>query len=416
MAPGSNRALTRWVSRILPVIITGCVGFATYAITEPICLKYMIHDRSERGPAIAILVLLYFFLLLMAITYARLVFVVNTNPGVTPLGPGVAERRRDENKKKGDTNDIEAQQFSGTSADGVPQSVGLERFYSKDAFVCANDGRPIWCSSCGNWKEDRVHHSSEMNRCVRKMDHYCPWVGGIVSETSFKFFVQFTFYAAVYCIFALVVSAYTLSQQITNGLGADGFVIAVVALSAFFGLFTFTMTGTSMRFILVNLTNVDVIRHQSKVYQLAVRVPRGTPASSQYGVIHFPVLEARQQPSKLQTPLAGDANGNIHQGAATETSTARDQLATRTFAIVKTEMGENPWDLGYYDNWVSVMGDTIWQWLLPIKESPCCRAENNISFYELGPNYHAVRSRYGLPDLPANEASLEMQEVRRGGR
>lgn len=62
------------------------------------------------------------------------------------------------------------------------------------------------------------------------------------------------------------------------------------------------------------------------------------------------------------------------------------------------------------------MGDTIWEWLLPLKESPCCRAENNISFYELGPNYHDLRARYGLPEMPANEAGMEMEEVRRGTR
>jgi hypothetical protein len=49
--------------------------------------------------------------------------------------------------------------------------------------VCETDGRPRWCSTCCNWKLDRAHHCSELQRCVRKMDHYCPWVGGIVAET-----------------------------------------------------------------------------------------------------------------------------------------------------------------------------------------------------------------------------------------
>ncbi len=65
-----------------------------------------------------------------------------------------------------------------------PDSPGLELFYTKDIFECTADGRPVFCSPCGTWKPDRAHHSSEINRCVRKLDHFCPWTGGVVSETS----------------------------------------------------------------------------------------------------------------------------------------------------------------------------------------------------------------------------------------
>lgn len=51
----------------------------------------------------------------------------------------------------------------------------LKEFYQKDVFVCQGDGRPIWCSMCENWKPDRAHHCREIERCVRKMDHFCPW-------------------------------------------------------------------------------------------------------------------------------------------------------------------------------------------------------------------------------------------------
>lgn len=51
----------------------------------------------------------------------------------------------------------------------------LEEFHSKDVFVCENDGRPPYCSHCEVYKPDRTHHCSEVDRCVRKMDHFCPW-------------------------------------------------------------------------------------------------------------------------------------------------------------------------------------------------------------------------------------------------
>ncbi len=37
-------------------------------------------------------------------------------------------------------------------------------------------------------------------------------VGGVVSETSFKFFTQFVAWTAVYCAFNLVVMAYFLAE------------------------------------------------------------------------------------------------------------------------------------------------------------------------------------------------------------
>lgn len=37
-------------------------------------------------------------------------------------------------------------------------------------------------------------------------------VGGVVSETSFKFFTQFVGWTAIYCIFNLIVAAYFLAE------------------------------------------------------------------------------------------------------------------------------------------------------------------------------------------------------------
>jgi len=147
------------------------------------------------------------------------------------------------------------------------------------------------------------------------------------------------------------------------------------------------MTLTSVRYILMNLTAVDYVKSKNIVHQLAIRVPRGTPPGPNYNVITYP----------LPHPADHAAARN------NELLSARDQLATRTFAIVKTEKGENPWDLGYSRNWKSIMGDNIIDWLLPLKDSPCSHYENNVSFYEMGPLYHQLRIRFGLPELPKDE-------------
>jgi palmitoyltransferase len=191
----------------------------------------------------------------------------------------------------------------------------------------------------------------------------------------------------------IVTAVIYVESNARNEASIDGFAVAVLAISALFGLFTFTMTATSVRYILVNLTTVDYVKSKTLVHQLAIRVPRGTPSCQDYPVITYP----------LPKPVPG-------QAAASESSCSRDQLATRSFAIVKTEMGENPWDLGFYRNWISVMGDNIIDWLLPFNLSPCVSYESNESFYEMGPLVQRLRARFHLPELSDELQKSEMGE------
>jgi hypothetical protein len=152
----------------------------------PSVADYLIHVRGEAGSAIAILVLYFVLFMLMLGSYLRTIVIINTDAPVVPLGP-LAIGRRESQKSlqppriRRRARDVESQPYCATP-DPNPDSPGLELFYTKNVFVCENDGRPKWCSDCCNWKPDRAHHSSEIGRCVIRMDHYCPWVGGMVAE------------------------------------------------------------------------------------------------------------------------------------------------------------------------------------------------------------------------------------------
>ncbi|KAK0612299.1 DHHC palmitoyltransferase-domain-containing protein [Bombardia bombarda] len=388
---------TRWTTRIIPLILAGYIGLVTYVMIKRICVDFFLHHRQQSRTAIIFLVFYSVLLLLLLVTYSRLWLVVQINPGVVPLGPrAILQRERDVSGKRrrrsdGGEEDLEASRYDRWP-DENPDSPGLEAFYSKDVFVCTNDGRPRWCSTCCNWKPDRAHHCSELDRCVKKMDHYCPWVGGVVGETSFKYFVQFTFYAALYYVVVVAAAGLCMRVTLANGEPLDGFVIAILAVSAFFAIFAFAMTCTAIRYICVNLTNVDYVKSKLGVYQLAIRVPRGTEDGFNYGVISYPL-----------SPEPGSSPDLSGQTFTNNEPSSRDHLATRTFAIVKTEVGQNPWDMGYYRNWKSVMGSNAIDWLLPLRKSPCENEETSESFYKMGPLLQTLRTRFDLPDIPLDE-------------
>lgn len=132
------------------------------------------------------MVLYFLFLILTIVSYARVFFTIQFDPGLVPLtndrghdATDVPEKRRPYRSRR----HMDPEEPPWIPPDLSPDSPGLEAFYSKDVFVCEADGRPKWCSHCRQWKPDRAHHSRELGRCVKKMDHLCPWVGGMVSET-----------------------------------------------------------------------------------------------------------------------------------------------------------------------------------------------------------------------------------------
>lgn len=85
-----------------------------------------------------------------------------------------------------------------------------------------------------------------------------------------------------------------------------------------------------------------------------------------------------------------------------------DAMPSKTFAVLKMNMDENPWDLGsLLLNWESIMGTTIVDWLLPIKRSPCCAHDDPESHFSVGPAVDRLRAGYYF---------IESKAVRTKGR
>ena len=68
----------------------------------------------------------------------------------------------------------------------------------------------------------------------------------------------------------------------------------------------------------------------------------------------------------------------------------------KTFAILHTKPGENPFDLGPYQNFKTVMGDHWYDWLLPIRHSPCCNHDRKDSQFPMSPVVQRMRAEAGI--------------------
>ncbi|CAO1596751.1 Palmitoyltransferase pfa5 [Xanthoria calcicola] len=415
MASVNQKAINLWTARVIPVVLIGLAGYATWVVVVLVCIDYLLKPsptiREPRsGAGIAILTIYACLLSLLAVTYFRLTYTVVANPGYTPRGPqwhagnSSKRRRRRSSRAVAPPPDLEKQNgsageqpaFNGvlSASPGVPASSaygpagdvfapGLRDFYKRDVFTCESDGRPIWCSTCLNWKLDRAHHCREVGRCVRKMDHFCPWVGGIVSETSQKFFVLFVCWGSIYCAFILVFMAKFVAERAHTGVNVHW--IVVLSMAGLFSLFLLGMSGSSLQFVLQNTTTIENLSRKTKVWQLAVLIP-GVPAHSY------------SQPPYRTITYGQDPNN------------------TRTFAILHTRPGENPWDLGYSRNFKSVMGEHWYDWILPIKPSPCANHDRQGCQFELGPAVERMKSEVGIISHSAFDEEKPRRHRRRRRR
>ncbi|KAG5519103.1 hypothetical protein PMAC_002190 [Pneumocystis sp. 'macacae'] len=169
---------------------------------------------------------------MVTLSFMRIVF---TPPGYVP---------RFKDLKLSSSNDIELRTHIMNQ---------MKTFCLYDAYVCENDGFPRWCAVCEIYKPDRAHHCSETGRCVLKLDHFCPWVGGVIGFTRYKFFVLFIFYVTLICVFVICSCAPLTGEY-----------------PSFFTLFLGPFTSIHIFYILRNTTTIESINFHARFYLLNV--------------------------------------------------------------------------------------------------------------------------------------------------
>ncbi|KAI9497693.1 DHHC palmitoyltransferase-domain-containing protein, partial [Zychaea mexicana] len=62
---------------------------------------------------------------------------------------------------------------------------------------------PRYCKSCKVYKPPRTHHCRYCRRCVLKMDHHCPWIANCVGHDNYPHFIRFILFVDIACSYAL---------------------------------------------------------------------------------------------------------------------------------------------------------------------------------------------------------------------
>lgn len=412
----ANRKTNIGIARAVPVLLLAITGYASWVLTKLICVDYLIRpppsvlSQPQRGSAIAILIIYYLLLVVLLVSFGRLLDTVVRRPGLIPRGPHwYAEQCRQKNSKDGRRSRSISRSEGEKSVlpdSKMPKEMQhladeslpfrVEDFWLRDVFVCNPDGRPAFCSTCYNWKPDRSHHCSELDRCILKFDHFCPWVGGVVSETSFKFFIQFTFYGALFTLHLLVVVAYFFARrrQESNFLNAHW--VVLLAISALFFLFSGGMCMSSCQFAFINSSTIENLNRKTKVWFLAVYTPPHVLEEAHEENIELRLISYPRPPEEQLQMLQQHGASNPPRADVQAPSSSTGTAGRRTFAILETAPGANPFDLGPLSNFQEIMGMTVWEWLAPIKPSPCLKHDDPNSLYKLGPVVDQLKATTGL--------------------
>lgn len=264
----------------------------------------------------------------------------------------------------------------------------------------------------------------------------------MVSETSFKFFIQFVFYTLIFCVFSLIICAtftaeiiqdvstslqilyYATNRYLSHRLAEQTFTLPLVldcmylnvlfrfpgrlltiSRSSLFGLFSFGMTISSLQLAMWNLSTIENLNRRSAVWTLAIRVPDRMLARLNPESRWAPTFRTITYPLP-PVPLSPEA--------------ARDYQPPEkqhVFAILQTLPGENPFDLGSpFKNLQQVLGYSIIDWFLPLRQSPCADRTTGDSFYELGPVVSRLKKEAGLNPPPESQPTTQNDTERKHKR
>ncbi|KAM0748594.1 zf-DHHC-domain-containing protein [Meredithblackwellia eburnea MCA 4105] len=152
----------------------------------------------------------------------------------------------------------------------------------KGTIQVKGDGSSRYCRKCRVHKPDRAHHCSSCGKCVLKMDHHCPWLGGAcVGYSNYKSFLLFLLYGGALGVFVGTTTIIELMNYVDDG--EENFELAPIswALIMILGfVFGFCMTLFGLYHMYLagrNRTTIETMERPSYAPLSSGPGPNGLP-------------------------------------------------------------------------------------------------------------------------------------------
>ncbi|XP_007899869.1 palmitoyltransferase ZDHHC3 isoform X1 [Callorhinchus milii] len=132
------------------------------------------------------------------------------------------------------------------------------------------------CPKCCSIKPERAHHCSVCKRCIRKMDHHCPWVNNCVGENNQKYFVLFTMYISLISLHSLLLVGlhflFCFEEEWAkcSSFSPPSTVILLILLcfeGLLFLIFTAVMFGTQVHSICTDETGIERLKNETPTWE-----------------------------------------------------------------------------------------------------------------------------------------------------
>ncbi|KAK5893196.1 hypothetical protein CgunFtcFv8_006091 [Champsocephalus gunnari] len=132
------------------------------------------------------------------------------------------------------------------------------------------------CNRCETYRPPRAHHCKVCQRCIRRMDHHCPWINNCVGELNQKYFIQFLFYTGMASLYSLVLVVSAWLWRIHSereGAEKEGeetpskhlivaHYIILLAESVLFGVFVMVIFYDQLVSIITDETPIEQLRNR----------------------------------------------------------------------------------------------------------------------------------------------------------
>ncbi|KAM0673481.1 hypothetical protein GVAV_003174 [Gurleya vavrai] len=110
------------------------------------------------------------------------------------------------------------------------------------------------CKKCNAFKPERAHHCSVCGTCIKMMDHHCGWLNVCINFTNMAHFVRFLFFSCLSTFFCFLFMTYSCLDDLKQKTYKDYFFfVSFEIITAGFVLFVCAISGMFFFQTLINV-------------------------------------------------------------------------------------------------------------------------------------------------------------------